>query len=99
MWEFAHTQKKKNPLPPPLFFRNLFFMMLYLHASKGVDRWVCALRVDENPVAVLLMPPDQRHAVRASRLTNPCTSIQDLDLCRAPALTDVITLPCYCFAS
>jgi len=44
--------------PVPLFFRNLFLMLLYLHASDKRGRG----GEDENPVAVQLMPPDQSHA-------------------------------------
>jgi len=71
-------EKKTPPLRAlPLFFRNLFFMLLYLHASEGVG--VRPMRT-RTPLRYSLCPQ-----IRATRASSRC--MVDLDLCR-PALTE-----------
>ena len=84
MWE----SKKKKGLPrlAPLFLRNLFLMLLYLHASDGVGMGACASS-GQKPRCVQLMPQIRViHALRASRSMNRTRPFQDLDLCRAPSM-------------
>jgi hypothetical protein len=77
LWgEFAHAQRKKKRLPYPLFFRNLFLMLLYLHASASEGVGVRT----RTPLRYSLCPQ-----IRAMRASSRCTV--DLDLCR-PALTE-----------
>ena len=82
------SPKKKKGLPrlAPLFLRNLFLMLLYLHASDGVGMGACASS-GQKPRCVQLMPQIRViHALRASRSMNRTRPFQDLDLCRAPSM-------------
>ncbi len=71
MWEFSHVQRKKKGSPAPIFPK--FVRDAAILARKRGRGGASALQVDENPVAVLLTPPDQSHA--RLEVNEPRTSI------------------------